>query len=82
MLINQEWVEARISISLPARGRSILGTYALGIFATSLPYVVQKALLFSAYNQQDITAFIECVEDQDHLRSAIVNDSCNLLRLY
>jgi predicted ABC-class ATPase len=78
VLVNQEWVEARISISLPARGRSILGNYALGILSTSLPYVVQKALLFDSYDLQDVTAFVECVEDQDHLRSAIVNDSCNL----
>lgn len=54
--MNEEWVEARISISLPARGRTILGGQALGIFFSSLPFVVQNALQFNAYDYKDVSA--------------------------
>jgi predicted ABC-class ATPase len=72
VLANADWVEARISISLPARGRTILGMKAQNIFTTSLPFVVQNALLFSAYDSNDVEAFVACIEDQDFLRNAIV----------
>jgi Predicted ATPase of the ABC class len=80
--VNQEWVEARISISLPARGRTILGGQALGIFNLSLPFVIQNALHYHAYDRQHLNAFVECIEDQDVLRSCIVTDSTVLFLTY
>jgi predicted ABC-class ATPase len=72
--VNSEWVEARISISLPARGRTILGRKALGIFKTSLPFMVQNALYAHAYDLQKVQDFVEAVEDSDHLRDQIVKE--------
>ena len=78
--MNSEWVEARISISLPARGRTILGRKALGIFKTSLPFVVQNALYAHAYDLQQVQDFVEAVEDSDHLRDQIVKEGLSCLR--
>ena len=72
--MNREWVEARISISLPARGRTILGKRALTIFKTSLPFVVQNAMCARAYDLQRVQEFVETVEDSDYLRDHIVKE--------
>jgi predicted ABC-class ATPase len=72
VLVNSDWVEARINISLPARGRTILGSSALHILMNSLPGIVQKALFFKAYDRENLDAFVASIEDQDILRSAIV----------
>ena len=73
--MNPDWVEARIMISLPAQRRIILGEQALEIFSSSLPFIVQNALYFNAYNPRYVKASVECNEDQDFLRDAIVADS-------
>lgn len=78
--MNSEWVEARISISLPARGRTILGRKALAIFKTSLPFVVDNALYAHAYNLQHIEGHVEAVEDSDFLRDRIVKEGSLDLR--
>ena len=74
MLVNKEWVEARISIGLPARGRTILGHSALQLFTTSLPYVIQHSMMTTAYDLKDLEAFVQCAEDQDYLRQKIITD--------
>jgi predicted ABC-class ATPase len=74
VLVNKEWVEARISIGLPARGRTILGHSALQLFTTSLPYVIQHSMMSTAYDLQDLEAFVQCAEDQDYLRQKIITD--------
>lgn len=73
--MNSDWVEARITISLPAKKRTVLGEQALEIFSSSLPFIVLNALYFSAYNPKYVKATVECNEDQDFLRDAIVADS-------
>lgn len=78
--MNAEWVEARISISLPARGRTILGRKALGVFKTSLPFVVENALYANAYNLQQVQGFVEAVEDSDSLRDQIVKEGISNVR--
>lgn len=73
VVVNTDWVEARISIALPARGRTILGDKALRVLTTSLHYVVQNALHFNAYSAHDVEAFVASIEDQDILRDTIVD---------
>jgi predicted ABC-class ATPase len=72
VLVNSEWVEARINIFLPARFRTILGQSALNILTNSLPVIVQKALFFRAYDPENLEAFVSSIEDQNVLRSTIV----------
>ena len=79
MLINSEWVEARISIGLPARGRTILGNLAFEILTKSVPYVIERSLNFAAYDAAELKAFVQCAEDQDVLRSFIQHDSTSFL---
>lgn len=67
-------MEARVSIGLPARGRSILGNNALSIFTSSVLYVIQNSLLATAYDLEEVRKFVECAEDQDYLRELIPRD--------
>lgn len=46
-----------------------------------MPYVIEHSLLFSAYDAVLTKAFVECAEDQDHLRAAIQHDSNSCLFL-
>jgi hypothetical protein len=73
--VNPDWVEARITISLPANKRTVLSEQALEIFSSSLPFLVRNTLYFDAYNPYLVKATVECNEDQDFLREAIVADS-------
>lgn len=82
MLVNNEWVEARVSIGLPARGRSILGNNALSIFTSSVPYVIRNSLLSTAYDLEDVRKFVECAEDQNHLRELITRDGILIIYLF
>lgn len=77
--MNPDWVEARITISLPAKKRTVLSEQALEIFSSSLPFLVRNTLYFDAYNPYLVKSTVECNEDQDFLRDAIVADSTMLL---
>jgi hypothetical protein len=41
-------IEARFTVALPARGRSIEGTWAARILLERLPALLHKALLFAS----------------------------------
>ncbi|MGI1691698.1 ABC-ATPase domain-containing protein [Thermoanaerobacter uzonensis] len=71
MVVNKDYVEARLSIGLPAFGRRINGSGAQRIFLEFLPQIVEKSLLKKSLNVQDIWLWVETVEDQDYLRSQL-----------
>ena len=79
VVVTTDFVESRVSITLPASGRKVLGNAALDIFMTSLPFVVQNALLFSAYDSHDLETFISSVEDQDCLRKSVLEQGTTKL---
>ncbi|KAK9828923.1 hypothetical protein WJX72_002803 [[Myrmecia] bisecta] len=72
ILISKEGtLEARFSIALPARGRTVLGEWAANILIQNLPRYVHQGLL---YAQQDVAAIqrhVACVEDTEALRQAL-----------
>ncbi|KPL10711.1 hypothetical protein AMJ71_02135, partial [candidate division TA06 bacterium SM1_40] len=47
MVVDDEFVEARFVVGLPARGRTILGKEAETIFFKEIPRIVDGALLFA-----------------------------------
>ncbi|MGH2330393.1 ABC-ATPase domain-containing protein [Thermoanaerobacter mathranii] len=71
MVVNKDYVEARLSIGLPAFGRRINSSGAKRIFLEFLPQIVEKGLLKKNLNIQDIWLWVETVEDQDYLRSQL-----------
>eukprot|EP00398_MALV-I-01_sp_L67-1_P000198 gene198-96_t len=64
-------VEARITLSLPAKGRTIEGYRAASIVCSKLVKVCQGALYFSALNGIKMKEHLECAEDQEALRQAL-----------
>lgn len=67
MVATADFVEARLTISLPARGRSIEGYRASEIIG-GLCDAIAGALFYDAIAAQELQKHIEAVEDQDFLR--------------
>ncbi|KAI0328425.1 hypothetical protein GY45DRAFT_1326276 [Cubamyces sp. BRFM 1775] len=60
-------IELRFCVGLPAQGRTILGEQAVRLFSTVIPDLAQN-LLYSSHDPKRMADFIDCVEDQEHLR--------------
>lgn len=71
--ISDEYVEARMYIGLPAKGRTILGKEAIKIFFEYLPEIVNKSLFSKNLNSKDIIRHVNCIEDQQWLRNQLEN---------
>ena len=70
-VINDEFVETRISIGLPAAGRTVLGQEAAEMLIDDLPHIVDEALIASAYPAGHLDRFVESAEDNDALRAQL-----------
>ncbi|CDJ60826.1 hypothetical protein, conserved [Eimeria maxima] len=70
-VITAEYVEARCTIGLPARGRRIEGRRAASLLCSKLPELVRHVMCYSSLNPAAVQQHVECVEDQDALRSQL-----------
>ena len=70
-LVDDEWVELRFVVGLPARGRTILGRQAAEILCEDIPYIVENSLMYEQLNGDEIRQQVETVEDADWLRSQL-----------
>eukprot|EP01059_Diplonema_ambulator_P036652 TRINITY_DN9229_c0_g1_i1.p1 TRINITY_DN9229_c0_g1~~TRINITY_DN9229_c0_g1_i1.p1 ORF type:complete len:694 (+),score=200.98 TRINITY_DN9229_c0_g1_i1:136-2082(+) len=61
-------IELRFQLSLPARGRTILGEQCAKLMCDTLPRVINKTLPAAANHMQTVQEHLDCVEDQEHLR--------------
>uniref|UniRef100_A0A7S1F5U0 ATPase of the ABC class n=1 Tax=Noctiluca scintillans TaxID=2966 RepID=A0A7S1F5U0_NOCSC len=66
-------IEARLTLSLPARGRSIEGHRAAQILG-GLMDVVKKSLFFKSLDQKALKEHILSVEDQESARSQLAGE--------
>jgi len=64
-------VQARFNVGLPARGRSILGEWAYNILTGHLPNIACRSLFARSLNEEEVRKHIDCVEDQEYLRSQL-----------
>ncbi|MBD3224042.1 MAG: ATPase [Caldithrix sp.] len=71
MVVNNNFVEARIYVGLPAAGRTILGKQADRILFEQLPNIVNNGLLWRRLPQQEAYQFVECIENQEHIRALL-----------
>jgi len=71
MVVNKEWVEARLSVNLPAQGRSIEGVKASRLICQELMEVVSVGLLGKSLDQRDVWRHVQSVEDQDAARELL-----------
>eukprot|EP01127_Copromyxa_protea_P016328 TRINITY_DN4829_c0_g1_i2.p1 TRINITY_DN4829_c0_g1~~TRINITY_DN4829_c0_g1_i2.p1 ORF type:complete len:582 (-),score=96.68 TRINITY_DN4829_c0_g1_i2:61-1806(-) len=63
-------ITARVTIELPARGRSVIGEFAETILLDTVPKLV-TFLYYSSQNSGLIEKHVLCVEDQDALRDEL-----------
>ncbi|WP_455203236.1 ABC-ATPase domain-containing protein [Kaarinaea lacus] len=68
ILLDTAFVEARITMGLPANGRRIAGRQAIAMFFDELPQIVTKALLWQNLKQKETYQHVETIEDQEVLR--------------
>lgn len=69
--MNDQAIEARFFMGLPAQGRRILGRDAAAMFLDELPQIVKHSLFFKACNPNLLNSHVEAVEDADNLRSRL-----------
>jgi len=68
---TKEWVEARLSVALPAQGRSIEGEKAARLICRELVAVVEEGLLASSLQPDKVMNHIENIEDQETARTQL-----------
>jgi predicted ABC-class ATPase len=70
-VVNEEWIEARFVVGLPADGRRCRGGEAAAIFFQELPQVVETSLLMASNDKGEIYRHVEVAEDQEWLRGQL-----------
>jgi predicted ABC-class ATPase len=70
-VITPEWAELRVQVGLPAAGRRILGRQAETLLCRDLPRIADAALRWENLPQDEAVRFVECVENQEHIRALL-----------
>ncbi|MFA6972716.1 MAG: ABC-ATPase domain-containing protein [Gallionella sp.] len=71
VLIDGESIEARLTVGLPAAGRTVLARDAEEIFFSELPAVVAHSLYFENLDKSSFKRHVESAEDQEFLRDLL-----------
>ena len=71
VLVDEEMVEARFVVGLPAKGRRILGRQAAELLCEDIPEIVDQALVYQSLSPKAIRQHVETVEDADWLRDQL-----------
>ena len=69
--VNQEKVEVRFTMGLPAAGRTILGRQAADMFFQELPKLIHESLLSKNLPAAELQPHIQVVEDQEAIREEL-----------
>jgi predicted ABC-class ATPase len=73
IVVEPGFVEARMAVGLPARGRSVDARAARTMLLEELPRVVREALTPPGVDAEGARAHVETVEDADHLRNQLAD---------
>lgn len=71
VVVTEQWVEARLSLGLPAAGRTILGREAEAMLLHELPRVVEEGLLYARTDREQVKAHVDLAEDQEWIRERL-----------
>lgn len=71
MVVTEDYVEARMAVGLPARGRTVDARAARAVLLDELPEVVRRSLVPGGIDQAEARAHVETVEDARHLRGLL-----------
>lgn len=66
-------VEARFGVGLPGHGRRIAGRSAAALLTETIPLLVRDSLIASAHDEAVLAGVVECNEDAEALREALVS---------
>jgi predicted ABC-class ATPase len=66
-----DWLELRVQAGLPAAGRRVLGREAEALLCEDLPQLAAASLRWAQLPQDEVRAFVDCVENQEHLRAQL-----------
>ena len=69
--IDDNELEVRFVVGLPAKGRRILGRQAAEILCEDISNIVEQALFYDALDRQAIQEQVETVEDADWIRQQL-----------
>lgn len=69
VVVNADYIEARISLGLPARGRTVMGNVAAAMLTEELPRIVADSILFGNIPAKEALSYVELKEDQDFIRA-------------
>jgi predicted ABC-class ATPase len=68
VVVEPGFVEARMAVGLPARGRTVDSRAARTMLLEELPQVVREALTPAGVDEESARVHVTVVEDADHLR--------------
>ncbi|MBS4535045.1 ABC-ATPase domain-containing protein [Clostridium sp. D2Q-14] len=71
VIIDENIVEARLTVGLPAAGRRVLGRKAKSIFFEAIPKIVESSLFYNAIDSDGLINQVKLVEDQNYIRKEI-----------
>jgi predicted ABC-class ATPase len=71
MVVNQDFVEARVSVGLPAAGRSVLARQAERMLCEQIPQLVRKVLFSDKHQPQKIDRLLCLADDQAVIRQVL-----------
>ena len=71
MVVTSQWIEARLSLGLPAQGRTVLGRQAEAMFCNEVPEIAERALKWRSVDQERARAFVDCVGNQESIRGQL-----------
>ena len=71
IIMNGEFVDARLVAGLPAQGRRILGRQAATMLCDDLPKIVEASLNYVNLDPQRLAAHLDTAEDADSLRAQL-----------
>ncbi|MCU5746323.1 ABC-ATPase domain-containing protein [Staphylococcus sp. SQ8-PEA] len=69
--IDDDSIEVRFEIGLPAAGRKILGKAAANIMMSQMPRVIDRALKYHHLNQEALHEQVRLYVDQQHIRAVL-----------
>ena len=71
VVVESNFVEARMGVGLPARGRTVDARATQTMLLEELPRVVREALTSAGVDPEAAHVHVEVVEDADHLRKRL-----------
>ncbi|MGK7396534.1 MAG: ABC-ATPase domain-containing protein [Candidatus Cyclobacteriaceae bacterium M3_2C_046] len=75
VIVNDQLVEARFTVGLPANGRKITGLKAMEILIDEIPKLVNKSLKFKALDHEVLYRHIRQAEDADFIRKKLLQQN-------